>query len=126
MSQQSNERRSDRKGVGKAIFEASKETLFSLHPTNCAICGKPLLYDSVPQHPLHPTVDHIVPLKICDSKGYTPQEANGIDNCQLVHRCCNRKKGDQLLRQTAHKEEEISNRILPQHNDWTKYRAPKM
>ena len=64
----------------------------------CALCGKPIdktlgkyIGDDGKQHwnPMAPEVDEIVPI----SRGGSPYDR---DNCQLVHRICNQRKGNRV------------------------------
>ena len=115
----SNNRRSDRQGAGRLAFEEAKKVLYATE-TVCYLCGKPLDFSIKPPHPLSVTVDHVIPL----NGNMDNIELNGIDNLHLAHRCCNRAKGTKLLKEKQHKQQEfISNRVLPQHNDWATYRA---
>ncbi|RKW56483.1 MAG: HNH endonuclease, partial [Lachnospiraceae bacterium] len=50
------------------------------------------------------------------------------DNLQLAHMCCNREKSDKILKEKSDKpvakvDEIISNRVLPQTIDWSKYKG---
>lgn len=53
----------------------------------CAICGKPIDKTLRTPHPLSAEVDEIIPV----SRGGDPL---AFRNCRLVHRRCNRLKGD--------------------------------
>lgn len=54
---------------------------------NCALCGRPIDKTLKTPHPMSPEVDEIIPV----SRGGSPIDRN---NVQLVHRCCNLRKGN--------------------------------
>lgn len=110
----------DNKGAGRygthrGAFEKNKKKILSTQ-TICGICGKPVDKSLKYPHPLSPCVDHIIPI----AKGGHPSD---IDNMQLAHWTCNRAKSDHLPSAIRHEEEVISNRVLPQSMDWTKYKG---
>lgn len=111
--------RTDREKGHRGAYEAARLKILRTQ-TVCGICGKPVDFSYKNPHPLAPTVDHIIPV----SKGGHPSD---ISNLQLAHRCCNREKSDKMFGKNIAKGEEepdqISNDILEQHYDWTKYRA---
>ena len=98
----------------RAAYEKNKKKILATQ-TVCGICGKPVDFSYKYPHPLSPTVDHIIPL----AKGGHPSD---LDNLQLAHRCCNRKKSDKLVDPVLvdHTEETLSNRLLPWTLDWRK------
>ncbi len=106
--------RPDKDGPHRGQFEKNKKRIYATQ-TICALCGKPVDFSLKYPHPLSPTIDHIIPI----SKGGHPSD---IDNLQLAHRCCNRKKGDKLIerRDLVGQQAVISNRVLPSTYDWTK------
>lgn len=55
----------------------------------CAICNKPIDLEAVKNTPLAVEVDHIVPR----SRGGA---LYALDNLQLTHHTCNRKKGSKM------------------------------
>lgn len=107
--------RPDKDGAHRAQFEKNKKRIYATQ-TVCAICGKPVDFSLKYPHPLSPTIDHIIPL----AKGGHPSD---IDNLQLAHRCCNRRKSDKLIGVKQVEEHQvISNRVLPSTFDW--YSSP--
>ena len=68
----------------------------------CALCGKPIDYSlttyvdpkdgKTKRHPLSFEVDEIIPI----SKGGSPTDR---DNVQPVHRICNQRKGNKIMRE---------------------------
>lgn len=112
--------RLDRYTGNRGAYEKAREVILKTQ-TVCGICGKPVDFSYKYPHPLSPTVDHIIPV----SKGGHPSD---LSNLQLAHRCCNRQKSDKLVEAKLTDEEKrapkkvLSNRILPQHNDWINYR----
>ena len=111
--------RPDRRPGARGEYEKARKYIFATQ-TVCGICGKPVDFGYKYPHPLSPTVDHIIPV----SKGGHPTDK---DNLQLAHRCCNRQKADKLMdtSQFVTEKKLISNRMLPQHLDWVKYRPAK-
>lgn len=108
--------RPDKDGSHRGAFERNKKKIFATQ-NMCGICGKQVDFALKYPHPLSPCIDHIIPIV----KGGHPSD---IDNLQLAHWTCNRQKSDKLMeRKTASVtgEELISNRVLPQSTDWTKY-----
>ena len=115
-------KRSDRAPGNRGAFEKARRRVLATQDT-CGICGKPVDMSLKYPHPMSPTVDHIIPV----SKGGHPSD---INNLQLAHRCCNRQKSDKLLAERYATTSDlstkiISNRVLEQHADWKKYKAPK-
>lgn len=106
----------ERYGTHRGAFEKNKKIVFATQEV-CGICGKPVDFSLKYPHPLSACIDHIIPL----AKGGHPSDLN---NLQLTHWCCNRQKSDKLIeaRGFVNKQaESLSNRILPQSCDWTKY-----
>ena len=111
--------RPDKDGPFQAQFEKNKKKIYATQIV-CGICGRPVDFSLKYPHPLSPCIDHIIPV----AKNGHPSD---IDNLQLAHWTCNRQKSDKLLRQSRAQSgtEEtgiVSNRLLPQSMDWTKYR----
>lgn len=109
--------RSDRAPGNRGAYEKARAKILKTQ-TVCGICGKPVDFSLKYPHPLSPTVDHIVPV----SKGGHPSD---INNLQLAHRCCNRQKSDKvgdLSRYLSEENKLISNRELPQHENWIDYK----
>lgn len=67
---------------------ARKRAIASKDPI-CAICHKEIDLEAPPFHPLAVEVDHIIPR----SRGGAIYE---LDNLQLTHSQCNRKKGAKM------------------------------
>jgi 5-methylcytosine-specific restriction endonuclease McrA len=67
---------------------ARKRAIASKDPI-CAICHKEIDLEAPPFHPLAVEVDHIVPR----SRGGAVYD---LDNLQLTHSQCNRKKGAKM------------------------------
>ena len=113
------DKRTDRQAGHRGAFEKARARILATQEV-CGICGKPVDFSYKYPHPLSPTVDHIIPI----AKGGHPSD---INNLQLAHRCCNRQKSDKLLAEThttsGSAEKIVSNRILEQHADWSKYRS---
>ena len=107
-----------RYGTHRGAFEKNKKKIFATQ-TVCGICGKPVDFSLKYPHPLSPSIDHIIPV----AKGGHPSD---IDNLQLSHWTCNRQKSDKLIEKrdiSGGDVEILSNRILPQSLDWTKYKG---
>ncbi|MCC8181537.1 MAG: HNH endonuclease [Clostridiales bacterium] len=108
--------RPDHDGTHRLAFERNKKKIYATQ-TVCGICGRPVDFRLKYPHPLSPCIDHIIPI----AKGGHPSD---LDNLQLAHWTCNRQKSDKLrTRQPPAGPETISNRILPQSCDWTRYRG---
>lgn len=109
--------RPDKDGTHRGAFERNKKKIFATQSV-CGICGKPVDLSIKYPHPLSPCIDHIIPI----AKGGHPSD---IDNLQLAHWTCNRQKSDKLTERKKYdtKDELLSNRVLPQSIDWTKYKG---
>ena len=110
--------RPDRDGTHRKQFEKNKAWIYATQDI-CGICGKPVDKTLKYPHPLSKCIDHIIPI----AKGGHPSDR---DNLQLAHWTCNRQKSDKLFESKGIVTDEtkaISNRLLPQSMDWTKYRA---
>lgn len=111
--------RPDQQGRHRGPFERAKKRIYATQDV-CGICGRPVDKSLKYPHPLSPCIDHIIPI----SKGGHPSD---INNLQLAHWTCNRQKSDKL--HAANEEqrtvEVISNRILPQSQDWANYKFEK-
>ncbi len=109
--------RPDKDGAHRGAFEKNKKKIYATQ-TVCGICGKPVDFSLKYPHPLAPCIDHIIPI----ARGGHPSD---LDNLQLAHWTCNRQKSDKLVNKNIvrHEDEAVSNRMLPQSIDWTKYRA---
>jgi len=115
------QRRPDREGSYRTAFEKNRQIVLKTQNI-CGICGKEIDPRFKYPHPLSPTVDHIVPV----SKGGHPSD---LSNLQAAHRWCNRWKSDRLVasqrKENIFEENEKENKKidLPQHYDWSTYRA---
>ena len=109
--------RPDKDGTHRLAFERAKKKIYATQ-TVCGICGRLVDFDMKYPHPLSPCIDHIIPV----SKGGHPSD---IENLQLAHWSCNRRKSDKLFSASvkAEQNEEVSNRNLPHSCDWAAYRA---
>lgn len=110
--------RIDDQGQHYTAYVKNKKRILANRPP-CAICGKPIDYDARFPAPLSPTIDHIIPIAL----GGHPSD---MENLQPAHFCCNRAKADKLMKDSAQYADEaqvISNRILPQTQDWRSYKA---
>ena len=109
--------RLDRIGEHRTAYEKARQIILKTQ-TRCGICGGEVDFKYKYPHPLSPTVDHIIPL----AKGGHPSD---LANLQLAHRWCNRQKSDKLIDRSKYKANEsvIKNDDLPQHFDWSSYRA---
>lgn len=59
---------------------------------DCQVLGGEIDYDARPPHPRSFEVDHIVPSDEAARLGWSPSEADALDNCQAVCRQCNGEK----------------------------------
>lgn len=111
--------RADRNGTHRGAFERNKKKVYATQ-SHCGICGKIVDMNLKYPHPLSKCVDHIIPL----AKGGHPSD---LENLQLAHWTCNRQKSDKLIASKgtvdSNKSEVLSNRLLPQSMDWTKYKG---
>lgn len=110
--------RPDHDGTHRLQFEHNKKIIFATQ-TVCALCGKPVDFTLKYPDPWSPTIDHIIPI----NKGGHPSD---LSNLQLAHFRCNRLKSDRIVETTKNKKNDvivITNRMLPQSIDWTKYRS---
>lgn len=109
--------RPDKDGTHRGAFEKNKKKIFATQSV-CGICGRPVDFSIPYPHPLSACIDHIIPIV----KGGHPSD---IDNLQLAHWTCNRQKSDKLIerKKCDQKDELMSNRVLPQSMDWTKYKG---
>jgi 5-methylcytosine-specific restriction endonuclease McrA len=67
-----------------------RRRVFAMSDGNCAICHRPVDTALAAGSPLSPELDEIIPV----SRGGAPYD---IDNLQLTHRACNRKKGAKMV-----------------------------
>jgi len=86
---------------------ARKRAIASKDPV-CAICHKAIDLEAPPFHPLSVEVDHIVPR----ARGGALYE---LDNLQLTHSKCNRKKGSKM--DSDYEGLNVENPV-PISNDW--------
>lgn len=109
--------RPDKDGTHRLAFERNKKKIYATQSA-CGICGRPVDFTQKYPHPLAPCIDHIIPV----AKGGHPSD---LENLQLAHWTCNRQKSDKIRPHQggSKKEENISNRILPQSCNWQEYRS---
>lgn len=108
----------ERYGTHRGTFEKNKKKILATQ-TVCGICRKPVDLSLKYPHPLSACIDHIIPI----AKGGHPSD---IENLQLSHWTCNRQKSDKLVERkeiSSNETEVLSNRILPQSMDWSKYKG---
>lgn len=86
---------------------ARKRAIATLDPI-CAICHKPIDLEAPKNTPFAVEVDHIVP----KSRGGALYE---LDNLQLTHHKCNRKKGNKMAEDYV--GQEVANPV-PWSNPW--------
>lgn len=86
---------------------ARKRAIASKDPV-CAICHKMIDMDAPPFSPLSVEVDHIVPR----ARG---GELYELDNLQLTHSRCNRKKGSRM---DSDYEGSNEDNLVPLSNNW--------
>ena len=99
-------------GAHQVAFRSNRKIIFATQEY-CALCGKPVDFSLKFPDPMSPTVDHIVPI----AKGGHP---SALENLQLAHLSCNRRKGQNFAVRQAPKPAK-SNRSLPLSADWTVY-----
>lgn len=104
-------KRADRIGQHNTAFQKNRKRILSVGG-RCAICGKMVDTSLKRPHPLAPEVDHIVPI----AKGGHP---SAMDNLQLTHSVCNRKKGSALAKGTEDKAEDV----IKWSTNWLNYRG---
>ena len=73
----------------------------------CALCGREIDKTLKTPHPMSAEVDEIIPV----SKGGSPIDPS---NLQLVHRCCNIRKGNKV----AAENKKINNLPMPTSREW--------
>lgn len=59
---------------------------------DCRAVGGEIDYDVGPPHPRSFEVDHVVSSVEAEALGWSPEEADALDNCQPACRQCNREK----------------------------------
>lgn len=108
--------RADHSGSHRRMFERNKKYILATQDV-CGICGKPVDKTLKYPDPWCATIDHIIP---CNAGGHP----SALDNLQLAHFRCNRKKSDSLsvasVKNRTSGTEVIPNNVLPQVVDWTK------
>lgn len=87
--------------------QTRKRALATLDPI-CAICHRPIDLEAPPFSPLAVEVDHIVPR----ARGGALYE---LDNLQLTHSQCNRKKGARMAED--YEDQQFINQV-PLSNAW--------
>ena len=106
--------RPDKDGTHRSAFDKNKKRIYATQSV-CALCGRPVDFSLKFPDPMSPTIDHIIPI----AKGGHPSD---IENLQLAHLACNRKKADKGVKVVFKTDETINNRVLPQSMDWKTYR----
>lgn len=110
-------RRPDRT-VFRSQFQANRKIILATQSV-CGICGRPVDKSLKSPDPMSATVDHIIPVS---KKG----DPVSLDNLQLAHRCCNRKKSDNMGVSPTGRPHGVKNSPAPVDNrfflsvDWTK------
>ena len=99
--------RPDHDGPHRLQYERNKKIILATQNC-CAICGRPVNFELKYPDPMCATVDHIIPI----AKGGHPSD---LDNLQLAHFKCNKKKGQAL---EPVKKTPPSNRDLVLSVDW--------
>lgn len=109
--------RPDQTGTHRRAFELNKKKIYASQ-TVCGICGRSVDFARKYPDPLSPCIDHIIPV----SKGGHP---SAMENLQLAHWSCNRKKADSLPGEKNAQPEAAkeSSEELPWSIDWTKYKG---
>lgn len=62
--------------------------------------GGQIDYNARPPHPRSFEVDHVISSEEAARFGWSPVEADALDNCQASCRQCNRQKSSGILRTT--------------------------
>jgi 5-methylcytosine-specific restriction endonuclease McrA len=101
-------KRPERMSHLRAQYEANKKIILATQSI-CGICGKPVDKSIKYPDPMSPTIDHIIPV----SQNGDPIS---LDNLQLAHRCCNRRKSDKMPNFESKVVEQ--NRNLPLSANW--------
>lgn len=100
-------------GTQYAQFVSNRKKILATQSI-CAICGKPVDMSLKFPHPMSASVDHIIPW---DKGGDC-----SIDNLQLAHMCCNRKKSNKIFSDAPKREsKKIGNQTLPLSADWATF-----
>ena len=108
----------ERYGTHRGAFEKNKKKILATQKM-CGICGREVDFSRRYPHPLSPCIDHIIPI----ARGGHPSD---IENLQLAHWTCNRQKADKFVEKKSIMSEQaevLSNRVLPQSMDWSKYKG---
>jgi len=98
--------RLDRYGSHRQAYERNRKIILKTQNT-CGICQHPVDLTIKAPEPMSPAIDHIIPI----NKGDHPSD---INNLQLTHRQCNRRKSDKLFNEPKGEKKVIGNRNLPQ------------
>lgn len=77
----------------------------------CRTVGGEIDYEARPPHPRSFEVDHIVSSEAARQMGWSPVDADALDNCQGVCRECNREKSDGLTPATTTRQTYINPRF---------------
>ncbi|PND54447.1 HNH endonuclease [Mycobacterium sp. ENV421] len=68
---------------------------------DCQALGGQIDYDARPPHPRSYEVDHVVSSEEAARYGWSPIDADALDNLQLSCRQCNRSKSSGVARSTS-------------------------
>lgn len=94
--------------LNNAEWRAARERAIASKDPICAICGKWIDLEAKPFTPLAVEVDHIVPR----ARGGALYD---LDNLQLTHSKCNRKKGSRM---ESDSPQEFEGNPVPMSNPW--------
>lgn len=106
-------KRPDHIGPNRNVYEKNRKRILATQDV-CGICGQPVNKSLPATHPLGPVIDHIVPIK----HGGHPSD---IDNLQLAHNFCNRRKSDHVQPPRSPEQTVIPNNVLPHSVDWKNF-----
>lgn len=107
--------RKDQLGAQRTALDRNRRKILVSQDV-CALCGRPVDKSLKYPNPMSPTVDHIIPI----ARGGHPSD---LSNLQLAHLACNLAKSDNLAAAQPSRPRAVSNRNLPQSQDWSKYKS---
>lgn len=102
--------RPERARANRAQWEKNKRIVLTTQSV-CGICGQPVDKSLKYPDPMSPTVDHIIPV----AKRGDPID---LDNLQLAHWICNRKKSDKLAPDEAKADPQKDSHSFLQSANW--------